>query len=220
MKCVKHCIMNTIFAGLVSTGVASTNQALADPAHPPGLSFQKERFGPSSDRIVDRIDCPGLATSIWSLLMDAEEYASLIDGLADYYSDASRGGRHLPPGRHEWVGQRYSPDPGETVGERVLGLMIKRNNLELHEHAASITDDQYPDAVLKLHIYQHLAEECVFASGKLESDYDGWRLFDEKVFTAQCGELNDTSSAVDACVDSVLPDVNSRHQWELRFSDR
>ena len=138
--------------------------------------------------------------------MGSDEYHELRHGLADYYSDPSAGGKHLPPERQEEV---YWED---------LHLMMEMIPY-LHEHAAGIESDQYPDAVLKLHTYQHLAEVCIFASGKLEGPYDGWRLHDELVYTAECNDNSgeDLSTALAACVDRVLPEVNARHQWKLKL---
>ena len=59
-----------VFAVLVvGVAIVSVNNAQADPANPPGLVLEMGRIKciscEYSERIVDLVSCPGVATHIW-----------------------------------------------------------------------------------------------------------------------------------------------------------
>ena len=84
---------------------------------------------------------------------------------------------------------------------------------------------QHPDAVLRLHTLQHLADECVFANGEnphllrdengRPATYDG--VGDFPLNTARCHDFNETRAVILDCAEKAIDAINARHDWNATF---
>ena len=73
-------------------------------------------------------------------------------------------------------------------------------------------DSDSPDALLKLHTYAHLAEQCWSVNGISKTGATMWT-YDR----INCDEPSDFQDMILACVEEHLPQINQTHSWEVRM---
>lgn len=104
------------------------------------------------------------------------------------------------------------------------GDLVTNNRRNIHQQVSKINSRQHPDAVLRLHAVQHLAEECVLANGEAPRyrnetgrlvSYDG--IGDSPLKTAVCGDFNSTRAVILDCAEKAIDAINARHDWNVTF---
>ena len=210
-RTMRRCPMKLILLTcVISVYIAAANQALADPAVPPGLDKAKNLVAGVEKMSGESRDVMFCETrggervwqSIWRTLMDTDESHSLTQDLETIFF----------PDDDSHYGALESKEGGNlTVG----GYGQAVNTLVVHDAVANISGDEHPEAVLKLHTYQHLAEACIFVLGTA-SDC----VRDSCLTLAICTPYEDYQHALFECVEEHLPGINERHSWELQLINR
>ena len=203
LKPYKHVLIACMFAL-----VPLADQALADPVNVPGM--QRNQPGEYPIGVNDRLSCGSTATTIWHLLFSHEDRMEIGNGLDNHFGRPSAGGK-----TYSGIGSEWGIDSGDLVTE---------NRRKIHQRVSKIDSRQHPDAVLRFHIAQHLAEECVLANGedspyrnetgKLVT-YDG--IGDQPLRTGRCADVNTTRAAMLDCADKAIDAINARHDWNVSF---
>ena len=195
--------------------VPFADRAHADPVNVPGM----ERVpGGEAGGINDRFGCGGLATSIWNVLVSPEDRNQIGKELDDHFGRPSAGGKTYNLfGPTEEFGTVYGASWALDWGD-----LVTDNLRKIHQRVSKIDNRQHPDAVLRLHAVQHLAEECVLANGEAPQyrdekgrlvSHDG--MGDHPLKTARCDDFNTTRAVMLDCAEKAVDAINARHDWNV-----
>ena len=134
--------------------------------------------------VNDWFGCPGSLKHIWMVLLSYEDRLEIGKGLDNHFGSSSA----------------------------AEGAISADEIPEIHERVSKIDSRKHPDAVLRLHAVQHLAEECVLANGENpDPNMDG------HLRMAKCEDFNTTRAVMLNCADRAIDAINARHDWNIEL---
>ena len=166
----------------------------ADPVNVPGM--QRDQPGEYPIGVNDYFGCGGLVTNVWIVLISHEESIEIGKGLDNHFGSSNA-------------------RKGDLASDAIT---------KIHERVSKIDSREHPDALLRLHTAQHLAEECVLANGEVPPyrnetgrlvTYDGFG--DQPLRTAQCDDFDTTRAVILDCAEKAIDAINDRHDWNVTF---
>ena len=202
--------------------VPLADRAHADPVNVPGMErvLSGGKAGDISG-VNDLFGCPGLGTSIWIVLVSPEDRNQIGKELDDHFGRPSEDGETYNAfGPTEQFGEIYSGSWSPGYGDLVVDHITK-----VHQRVSKIDSRQHPDAVLRLHAVQHLAEECVLANGEVppyQGEDGAWYVYDGmghySTRAASCvGGFDATRAVMLDCAEKAIDTINARHDWNVTF---
>ncbi len=191
--------------------VPFADRAHADPVNVPGM--ERVLSGGKAGGVNDRFSCPGLATDIWNVLISREDMRQMGKELDEHFGFGEPVLGPVVVSGKEWFVRPWH-------FENYPDLAV----VELHQAVSKIDSSRHPDSVLRLHVVQHLAEECVLTNGEASQHrdekgrlvfYDGYG--DYPLKAARCDDFNTTRAAILDCAEKAIDAINARHDWNVTF---